>query len=40
MEAACEAVPVRAFPTWTIGDQIIEGEMEFDAIEALLDKST
>ncbi|GBF90107.1 thiol-disulfide oxidoreductase-like [Raphidocelis subcapitata] len=35
---ACAAVPVRAFPTWTIGDRVIEGELDFDAIESTLDE--
>lgn len=37
MDAACESLPVRAFPTWVIGDQIVEGELEFDAIESMLE---
>jgi hypothetical protein len=34
---ACAAVPVRAFPTWVIGAQVIEGEMTFDALDAALE---
>lgn len=36
--AACEAVPVKAFPTWVFpGGRIVEGEMSFEDIEAELD---
>lgn len=38
MAAACSAVPVRAFPTWVFGNgQVIEGELDFDTLEGLLD---
>jgi hypothetical protein len=36
---ACAAIPVRAFPTWVIGAQIIEGEMTLDALDSALDKA-
>ena len=37
MAPACSALPVRAFPTWVINDQVIEGELDFDQLEGLLD---
>jgi hypothetical protein len=30
---------VQAFPTWVIGNQIIEGELDFDTITSLLDEA-
>ncbi|KIY92972.1 hypothetical protein MNEG_14991 [Monoraphidium neglectum] len=36
---ACAEVPVQAFPTWVIGNQIIEGELDFDTITSLLDEA-
>ncbi|KAI8470427.1 MAG: hypothetical protein J3K34DRAFT_368500 [Monoraphidium minutum] len=34
---ACAAVPVKAFPTWVIAGEVVEGELEFDEITARLD---
>ncbi|KAI8464566.1 MAG: hypothetical protein J3K34DRAFT_474223 [Monoraphidium minutum] len=34
---ACAAVPVQAFPTWVVGSQVVEGELDFDTLTALLD---
>jgi len=35
-DAACEAVPVKAFPTWVIGGRVIEGELDLDELEEML----
>jgi hypothetical protein len=34
---ACEAAGVRAFPTWVINGQTVEGELTLEALEAKLD---
>jgi hypothetical protein len=35
--AACETVPVKAFPTWVINGQVYEGELTFDQLEEALE---
>eukprot|EP00879_Flechtneria_rotunda_P002397 GHRR01002593.1.p1 GENE.GHRR01002593.1~~GHRR01002593.1.p1 ORF type:complete len:397 (+),score=160.38 GHRR01002593.1:469-1659(+) len=37
---ACEAAMVKAFPTWVIGTQVTEGQLEIAQLEQLLDAAT
>jgi hypothetical protein len=37
MADACEAVGIRAFPTWLINDRLIEGELTLDGLRAELE---
>jgi hypothetical protein len=36
---ACEAASVRAFPTWIINGQVVEGELDLDQVAAQLEAS-
>lgn len=33
---ACEAASVKAFPTWVINGSVTEGQLDLNALEALL----
>lgn len=35
---ACEAVPVKAFPTWVINGSITEGQLDIAALEQMLEQ--
>jgi protein-disulfide isomerase len=37
MAPACDAAGVKAFPTWVINGQKIEGQQSLEALAALLD---
>ena len=35
---ACDVAGVKSFPSWVINGKLVEGEQEFDQLEALLGK--
>ena len=40
LAAACQGPDIKGFPTWVIGDELIEGEQSFDELEAAAARAT
>ena len=39
LAAACQGPDIKGFPTWVIGDELIEGEQSFDELEAAVTRA-